>query len=128
MNVEKLSEILESVFKDVDVLFAYLHGSYARGEQTELSDLDIAVFSEEKVGVKKRARLSRIISEKTGQDVDIACLRNADIGFQHQVVRDGNLVYSVDEERRKRFEEEVYREYLDIKPLMKKFNRIRRSA
>lgn len=123
-----MREKLTPIFDEAGVLFAYLHGSYARGEEHGSSDLDIAVFSEEGLDLKERASLAAKLSDMTGLEADVASLNNASLSFRHQVVRDGEVIYSGDDRKRHKFEEEVYRRYLDIKPLMKRFNQVRRQA
>lgn len=128
MEIENLEEELDEVFSDSSVLFAYVHGSRATGRAYRGSDLDIAVFAEEEIGLSDQAGLMRELTKKTGIETDISVLNGSSLSFQHQVVKYGEVVYSVDEEKRKKFEEELYRRYLDIKPLMKKFNEARRKA
>lgn len=128
MAAEDISDVLEKNLGGENVLFAYLHGSYAEGEETALSDLDIAVFAEEGLGLKEMAGLSRKLSRELEVEVDISVLNDASTGFRHQVLKKGELIYSRDEVRRRRFEEEVYRKYLDMKPFMERFNEVRRSA
>ena len=43
METKEVQEILANYFKNQPVLKAWLFGSYARGEQTPLSDVDILV-------------------------------------------------------------------------------------
>jgi predicted nucleotidyltransferase len=128
MDVDDLPDEVNDVLRENGVVFAYLHGSHVRGEEREDSDLDIAVYSEVGVSLRDRATLSHRISKIVGVETDVACLESAPMGFRHQVLKYGELIYSRDDDSRKRFEEEVYRKYLDIKPLMKRFNRTRRSA
>ena len=129
MEIGNISEVFErNLDDDEGVLFAYLHGSYAVGEETGMSDLDIAVFTKHGFGLKERARLSRKLSAELGRETDISVLNNASTAFRHQVLKKGELIYSRDRDQRIRFEEEVYRKYLDMKPFMEKFNEVRRSA
>jgi len=128
MDIEHVSDVFEKSLERDGVLFAYIHGSYASGEETVLSDLDIAVFTEDNLGLKQRARLSRDLSRELEAEADISLLNNASTAFRHQVLKKGKLIYSRDDITRRRFEEEVYRKYLDIKPFMERFNEVRRSA
>lgn len=128
MDTENLKEEIGEVLEESTVEFAYLHGSRATGKAHSESDLDIAVYAENELSLKDQAGLETEIRKKTGVETDLSVLNGSSLGFQHQVVKKGEVIYSVDEERRKEFEEELYRKYLDIKPLMKRFNEARRKA
>lgn len=128
MDTERISEVFEENLEYDGISFAYLHGSHAAGEESGMSDLDIAVFAAGDFGLKDRARLSRKLSGELGTEVDISLLNNASTGFRYQVLKKGELIYSREVVQRRRFEEEVYRKYLDMKPFMKRFNEVRRSV
>ena len=43
LNVEQIKEICADIFKDGDIEYCYLFGSYAKGNATELSDVDLLI-------------------------------------------------------------------------------------
>ena len=44
MKIDEIETILSSVFNDKNITFAYLFGSYAKGEAVEHSDVDLMIF------------------------------------------------------------------------------------
>lgn len=44
MKIDEIKTILSSVFNDKNITFAYLFGSYAKGEAVEHSDVDLMIF------------------------------------------------------------------------------------
>ena len=43
LNVEQIKEICTDIFKDGDIEYCYLFGSYAKGSATETSDVDLLI-------------------------------------------------------------------------------------
>jgi len=58
----EVMESLKPYLSKVEGIFLY--GSFARGEQTEKSDVDILVISNEKIGLKKRERFDFLSKTK----------------------------------------------------------------
>ncbi len=48
-----------------------LFGSYAKGEQTQESDIDLLVEFVDRISLLKIARIERELSEKTGYKIDL---------------------------------------------------------
>lgn len=71
-KIETIIEVTNNIFKEYEIDFCYLFGSYAKGKQTEASDIDLcisgkitglAVFGlveKLRVGLKKKVDLLRL--------------------------------------------------------------------
>ncbi|MCD6352446.1 MAG: nucleotidyltransferase domain-containing protein [Armatimonadetes bacterium] len=70
---DRIASILEAVRRHVPIAAAYLFGSQARGEPSENSDIDIAVFSPavEGMSVWDRMELEIAIRREVGYDAHI---------------------------------------------------------
>ena len=71
---EAMIQTIRDYFATQPVLKAWLFGSYARGEETPESDVDILVkFDHEHadVGLMKYARIMIDLSERLGKEVDL---------------------------------------------------------
>jgi len=61
----------EDLFREFNVSFAGVFGSYARNEQTQKSDLDILIRYSKTPGYIKYMRLQRLLSELFNVKVDL---------------------------------------------------------
>jgi len=101
MSSDCFAEILRKVFiKYEQIAFAYLFGSVALGEQTVLSDLDIAVY------LKKDAQFTfddtlhfqgdccRVLKRN---DIDVLVLnKTRNLLLLEDIVRNGKIIYNTD--------------------------------
>ena len=73
MGKEAMKQIIADYFKTQPVLRAWLFGSYARGEETEESDVDILVQYDRsgKIGLLKIAGMRLDLCDLLGSDVDL---------------------------------------------------------
>ena len=67
---------LQRILREHGVISAQLFGSYARGEQTETSDLDLLVKMEDGRDLWDLGGLQYDLSERLGKKVDIATKLN----------------------------------------------------
>lgn len=105
---------------------AYLYGSGARGEDTSLSDLDLAVLFADAVSEEERwqelpafgSAVARALLDARGErvNVDVHDLEALPLSVQGRVLTDGTLLLSRVDERRVRFEERTRRRYFDFLP------------
>ena len=65
MSTKAMIQLIADYFKTQPVLKAWLFGSFARGEETEDSDLDILVEYD------KNARISLLLEKSTGRRIDL---------------------------------------------------------
>lgn len=101
------------------VRFAYLFGSGARGNQTFLSDIDIAVYIAKEttdtfdVKLSLHADLCRVLKRN---DVDVVVLNTAtNLILLDEIVRTGIVLYEADPEARTEFELRIIHQALDFK-------------
>lgn len=110
---ERLTQsIRDRLSREPAILFAYLHGSFNRGEA--FRDIDVAVF----VGTKKdlfyESDISYDLSAELGQEIEVRIINDAPSAFQMAVLREGVLLLSRDDSILAEFIERVgrrYREY-----------------
>jgi len=121
-RTEIIEKIKESLEKRVEIIFAYLHGSFA--EDLPFKDIDVAVFVDEKAVSRDDAtdyglRLTAIIEIETGvSPLDIRVINYAPTGFKYHATK-GRLLFSKDEEKRCDFLEETWKRYFDLLPKRK---------
>ena len=124
-------ELLKYVIREhEEVLLAYLYGSAVQGNLRADSDIDIGIlladdavpdhlYAIKMAGeIRSRCRLDR--------EVDVRILNRRPIRFLHQVLRYGEIVFVRDERKRVDFETDVIKAYLDFKPFLREYDRMRR--
>lgn len=126
VNKEDLREVLES---EEGIEAAYLHGSFAKGREHEESDVDIGVLvtDGQDFNFNDISRISSRLEERTGRKVDLRVLNSSDIRFVNNVLKDGEIIFSEDEETRRNFEENILKKYLDMKPFIDEYDRFVRE-
>ncbi len=116
--IAKAIPILDS---EPRVIAGYLFGSLARGTESPMSDIDIAVLSsrgDTKSIVDLTQRLTQSLSEALDSlVVDLVCLNGADLALRYNVILEGVLFYERDPIKRVRFEKRTIVEYFDMVPL-----------
>jgi predicted nucleotidyltransferase len=102
-----------------EVAAAYLYGSAARGSDTPLSDLDLAILPVEGLGETARAALQRELLAKLGpmgraRPVDVRFFDELPLAVRGRVLHDGLLVIDRDPALRVRTEVRSRMDYHDF--------------
>ena len=73
MSTNQIQKTIADYFKTQPVLKAWLFGSYARGEETSDSDIDLLVLFDHStpIGLFAYARMHRELEERLGCKVDL---------------------------------------------------------
>lgn len=73
MSLQTMQDIIAKYFSTQPILKAWLFGSYARGEQTPLSDVDILVVYDDNIGVSllKHASMINDLEKLLDRPVDL---------------------------------------------------------
>lgn len=111
---------LDSVVKRYNIKFVILHGSYATDTFRSDSDIDIAIFGNEKISsaefIKCFEACEKIFCDNGNRELDLKTLHDVDPFFRYEVIKHGKLLYgdSVEYENYKAYS---FRAYEDAKPL-----------
>jgi predicted nucleotidyltransferase len=128
----RLKEGIKEVLKEhKEIIVAYLYGSTVKGYKGKTSDIDVGLLLKEdfKAEALYPARVAGEIKEKCGldQEVDVRILNERPYRFLHQVIREGEIILSIDERKRVRFETSVMDGYIDFKPFYEQYDEKRRE-
>ena len=126
-NIKKITEIVEKTFsKEKAVLFCYLFGSTASAKTISTSDIDIAIYLDEKKCkdfFEKRLELIAKLSKELKKDVDVVILNTAPPLLKYVVLKEGKLIFERDESKKIDFELRSINEYFDFKPILDMYNK-----
>jgi predicted nucleotidyltransferase len=102
-----------------EVRLAYLFGSHAKGEATELSDVDLAVSFDVGVDVRKvhGELLDDLVRELETDRIDLVVLEEIPPPLAFRIIRDGERLVARDPGEDVSFRTRTIMRYLDFKPL-----------
>ena len=125
LNQKNLIKLLKkALLKKKEVLFCYLFGSRAYQNFIQKSDVDIAVFLDEKKTkdfFDERIELISQITQKLKKEVDVVVLNTAPPFLKYVVLKEGKLIFERNREKRIDFELKSFNEYFDFKPILEKY-------
>ena len=94
MNLRDISEIIAEYFKTQPILKAWIFGSFARGEETPLSDVDILVhYEKDGVSLFKHAAIICDLERLLDRSVDLVQEKLLKPEIRESVNHDKKLVY-----------------------------------
>ena len=116
LNISGMTEKLEGFFSECnDIILAFLFGSFARGNATTFSDLDIAIFFSDTTDFYRINDLRGKLSEMFNIEVDIVVLNTASPVIKMQVLKKGTLLVNKDPKAYNEFFVNTVKEYDDLK-------------
>ncbi|MGC8816492.1 MAG: type VII toxin-antitoxin system MntA family adenylyltransferase antitoxin [Candidatus Hadarchaeum sp.] len=123
---EIIKKIVETLWGFKEVELAYVFGSFYAGREFE--DIDIAIllskppsaYESERFAMKVAGALETALGHKF--EFDVKVLNFSPIYFQHEVIRDGKLLFCRDETKRVEYEAGVLSEYLDYREVLDWFD------
>jgi predicted nucleotidyltransferase len=93
MKQELETQSLKPLFLAGGVSYAGVFGSFARGEATESSDVDIFIRLEDSMSLLELVRFERDLSEKIGRPVDLITEDALSPFMKDEVMRDMKTIY-----------------------------------
>lgn len=124
MDVSSIQSALRIYFAPQEqVAVAYLFGSYARGQASALSDIDIAILLQHPLDAITRFSMRLRVTEDIkallrDQEIDVVVLNDAPLALSYRVIRDSVVLYCRDEQMRIEWTASTVSRYLDFKPFM----------
>ena len=107
--------------KRSDITFAYLFGSYAYGQPTPLSDIDIAVYLDFDYNADVRLEiLGNLIDALKSDKIDLVILNTAPLPLKFRVLKFGRLLVDNSPFIRHAFESATMRLHMDFSKLEKR--------
>lgn len=127
-NLGIIKKELSRLFKEYNIVFAYLFGSQAEGRTGLLSDIDIAVYFDGRISQKDCFDLKlKLIGDLTDifrrDDIDIVVLNEAPYVLENRILREGRLIYSGNERKRNAYETKAFIDYFDWDYFEEKFTK-----
>jgi len=105
---------------------AYLFGSFARGEATEDSDVDVGLLftqSPEPTLDAQPFGLAAELESLLGRRVDLVVMNTAPPDLVHRILRDAVLLLERDRNARIAFEVKSRNAYFDLLPFLRRYRR-----
>ncbi len=91
--MEDYIKIISDYLHTQPVKKAYLFGSYARGEQDEVSDIDLMVELDDRVGLYKFVGIQLTLEELLSRKVDLITTEGISPRLKPYIEKDKRLVY-----------------------------------
>lgn len=93
---DSIKGVLHDVLKDYDIKEAYLFGSYARGDQSVESDVDIRLLCGHDIRIQDLMDIEDLLTSRLGISVDIVSAepRHLRKRFYDEISKDEVLLYA----------------------------------
>jgi len=122
-RIDKVSKkVIEEAIREVlrkheEISFAYLHGSFIKGDAFQ--DIDVAVYLERMPASVLEYELqveTELIRAVGRHIIDVRVLNTAPLSFKYNVIKDGIILLVKNDDKRADFQETTIAAYLDFLP------------
>lgn len=120
--ISYLDTKLGRLYSQFDVDFSYLAGSWATGNTSWWSDIDVFVSIAKTQGLTEQDQSRLLVDinvtayQLTGiDDLNISIFELTSLHVQHDIIKNGIVIFQSDIERRHQFIEKLYTRYFDHK-------------
>lgn len=110
-----LTPHIEELVEEFNINIIYVFGSYAKGTNTEKSDIDIAVLIDGEVDRYTQLNvLGALIDIFKREDIDLVILNNANEVLKFQVIKYSKIIYMDSLYTKVMFESTTMSRYMDM--------------
>lgn len=102
------------------VIFAFLFGSYAEELATNISDIDVGIYTDKDVSLTDIGQITARLEKTARKKTDVLILNNlykTKPVLSFEVISKGDLIFCRDDKKLTEFKKDVFLYYLDTKPL-----------
>ncbi|WP_051531492.1 type VII toxin-antitoxin system MntA family adenylyltransferase antitoxin [Clostridiisalibacter paucivorans] len=111
-----IEDIINILYEKSNIVFSYIFGSYAKGENRESSDIDIAIYlKNNQISTDKYLSLLYDIMSISNKKVDLVILNDSPPLIKHEVYTEGILLFTKDKETLTNYKVKTLFEYEDMK-------------
>ncbi|HEX2960037.1 MAG TPA: nucleotidyltransferase domain-containing protein [Chitinispirillaceae bacterium] len=114
MKMENIENILKSYLAPI-AQFTILFGSFVTDRFNDRSDIDCAVFFDNKLSFEDRTRITGELEDIVGREIDLICLNQDDIIITMQALANGKVLFVHDICLYHLYKARKITEYLDFK-------------
>ena len=123
MQMDQLKQLLQT-YDFID--FALLFGSYAKGTQRTLSDIDIGIYTHRPIDLLEQGELISTLEEAFQKKIDLVLLndlykKSAKLAFN--IVDNHQVIFCKNQEAYIDFKTYTYKYYFDQKPMYEMFDK-----
>ncbi|WP_139651206.1 nucleotidyltransferase family protein [Raoultibacter phocaeensis] len=95
VDIVVIGDVLSDVLKDYDIREAYVYGSYARGDQSDESDIDLRFLCGEDMSFAQLLDIQKELENRLGKSLDIATAPPHQMrpSFYNRIKEDEVLLY-----------------------------------
>ena len=98
-----------------DIIFAFIFGSYAKGNIREDSDIDIAIYLKDNMNTYEYLDMKMELSEALKREVDLVILNDATPLLRYEIYKNNILIFTHDKDMENRYKVKILFEYNDMK-------------
>lgn len=123
--MEYINDIIGILSNNKNIIFAYLFGSRIKNKIRLGSDLDLAIYFASEPDILEIGALCNELENIVNINVDLVMLNDLFLHnpqLSYNILNDGILIYSNDDELLSNYKKRVILEYLDIKLMLDMFN------
>ncbi len=120
MESLNIQAIIKCLRDDIPALQGvYLFGSFASGDATKESDIDLAVLCSARLDPKLKTRITMELFNLTGRDIDLVELRYVDTIFQEEIIKSAKRILELDRKECEKYEDFIYCSAMDFREFRK---------
>jgi len=132
MNCEEIKKALTEILSGrEEIIASYLYGSILYSDDYEDIDVGLLISENFKPKLMYEAKVAGKLEKKLKDTfeefklVDVRILNDKPLRFLFSMLKNSKIIYSTDEAKRVKFEAEIMKEYLDIKPHFEIYDKMR---